>query len=66
MNWHVIPVKDKEFHYAHKDCWCFPVKVEDNLYVHNAKDTRETYERRTGKVVDPSKNWDTILEKTEN
>lgn len=43
---HVLPFNDLFPHVlSHKDCWCHPVKdEEDGLIVHNSADGREYYE----------------------
>lgn len=42
----VIPVGDLKLHEAGKECWCFPLLVEEDLtLIHNAADCREAKER---------------------
>lgn len=44
---HVMPIRDLRSHSASPQCWCRPQldeEVED-LFVHNALDRRELYER---------------------
>jgi hypothetical protein len=45
--WHVIPVLDLRNHESSKDCWCKPQQDDENesLWIHNAMDEREYFER---------------------
>lgn len=45
-DYHVIPVQDSIAHKPSSDCKCHPLQAEQNLFIHNAKDTREKYERQ--------------------
>jgi len=47
MERHVIPVDDYREHECSTDCWCKPKEDEDvyDLWIHNALDQREFYER---------------------
>lgn len=57
---HTIPVGDLEVHSAQTSCWCHPVNVESEIWVHNAKDCRESKERSLNKKV--SDGWIIISE----
>ena len=41
---HVIPLDDLRPHDHMPDCWCGP-RYDDGIWVHNAADRREEYER---------------------
>ena len=46
---HSIPVGgDEPIHVAGKSCWCLPIQDTEaqNLYIHNARDCREKWERQ--------------------
>ena len=45
--WHVIPVFDLREHEDSADCWCKPKQDDENLslWIHNAMDEREYFER---------------------
>lgn len=46
---HVIPVGDTELHCAQESCACHPIEDgEPGVWVHNAFDCREKYERADG------------------
>lgn len=64
-NIHCIPVGNAEpIHQCHTLCWCHPVQDSEskNLYVHNAKDCREKWERQ-GLDMPPQSLWVTVEEK---
>ena len=44
---HVIPLNDLRDHVDVKECWCKPIADCDyeNIFVHNALDGREAFER---------------------
>ena len=43
---HIVPVEDVREHECEPTCWCRPEwDAEGRLYVHNAMDDREAYER---------------------
>ena len=44
---HVIPMNDLRPHDADRTCWCRPAEDDDQptLWVHNALDQRDAYER---------------------
>lgn len=46
---HVMPINDACPHLAVQDCTCQPTETEPALWVHNAHDGREKYERQDGK-----------------
>lgn len=46
---HVIPLADSSTHTPSCDCLCAPLETESGLWVHNAHDGREKYERQDGK-----------------
>jgi hypothetical protein len=49
---HVIPENDLIAHEIASDCWCNPVDDHhspDYVWLHNAKDGREDYEKRSRK-----------------
>lgn len=43
---HVVPRNDLREHVMLRTCWCKPRQdtQDDDLYIHNAMDQRETYE----------------------
>jgi hypothetical protein len=43
---HIIPMRDIKKHVISADCWCIPLMMDGYKCVHNAKDTREKYERQ--------------------
>lgn len=45
---HVLPMNDTMMHHALHDCMCHPIELEPGLWVHNARDGREKYERQDG------------------
>lgn len=45
---HVIPLNDLLDHGAYIGCGCNPIELEPGLWVHNARDGREKYERQDG------------------
>jgi hypothetical protein len=56
---HVTPIDDEQEHSEAADCWCHPTAEHDEgsiLFVHNAADLREEYERCTGDAL-PGKQW---------
>lgn len=48
---HVIPINDLRDHASQRTCWCRPVQddEDDNVWVHNSLDERETYENGRAK-----------------
>lgn len=58
---HVIPLNDKDIHYAQMECWCHPGEIYGGVVVHNAADCREKFERQTGDGY-PDKAWANIGE----
>ena len=56
---HVIPVGRAEpLHHAHECCWCFPLSEEGGrMLIHNAKDTREKWERNGLINVERDARW---------
>lgn len=67
-NVHCIPVGGQEpIHQASRLCWCFPIRdsEESNLYVHNALDCREKWERQ-GIQPPYDSLWVTIVERLES
>jgi len=61
---HIVPVGNGEpLHFAGSHCWCHPIPdTEDaTLIIHNAKDTREKWERQ-GIPTGPASAWVTIAE----
>lgn len=42
---HVVPVNDLRDHVAKSDCWCKPNEIDNKVFVHNAMDRREQYEK---------------------
>jgi hypothetical protein len=55
----VIPIGDEREHSESADCWCGPTAEHDEgsiLFVHNAADMREEYEKNTGDSL-PGKQW---------
>jgi hypothetical protein len=57
---HVIPVGGSEpLHIVSESCWCHPLKGADGIIVHNAKDTRERFERQG--LTHPDKKWVLVL-----
>lgn len=64
-NIHCIPVgNDEPIHECHTLCWCHPVKDVNsvNLYIHNAMDCREKWERQGIKTA-PDSLWVTMVER---
>jgi hypothetical protein len=61
---HTIPVGGSEpLHYASLRCWCHPLAETDGMVVvHNAKDTREKFERQG--IMHPERQWVLVLEDT--
>jgi len=57
---HVVPIGDEELHAAQEICWCHPTETEPRLWVHNAKDCRESKERATGEKC--SDGWISVAE----
>lgn len=66
---HVIPIGDHDVHAAQEICWCHPVlqqahewphKAQSPLWVHNAKDCRESQERAGNENA--SEGWIIIAE----
>lgn len=57
---HSIPVGDLELHAAQETCWCHPTETAPAVWVHNAKDCRESRERVTGEKC--SAGWINIAE----
>lgn len=57
---HVIPVGDNTLHDANRNCCCAPIETNPGLWVHNAHDGREKYERQDGKERG---GWQIIFEK---
>jgi hypothetical protein len=65
-NLHCIPVGNGEsLHTCHPECWCCPTldSQSSNLYVHNAGDCREKWERQ-GVELPKDSLWVIIEEKT--
>jgi hypothetical protein len=46
--YHVYPLDDLKEHVAARDCWCDP-ECNEGVWVHNAADGRELYERKERK-----------------
>lgn len=46
-HFHIVPIGDLRDHEANPACWCSPTEDPDDLgiWVHNAMDRREEYER---------------------
>ena len=46
-HFHIVPIRDLRDHEADPACWCSPTEDPDDLgiWVHNAMDRREEYER---------------------
>lgn len=46
-HFHILPSNDLKDHEADPMCWCVPEEDEEdpNIWVHNAMDRREEYER---------------------
>lgn len=46
-HYHIVPIEDLQDHSADPSCWCNPVEDEEDpgIWVHNAMDQREEYER---------------------
>ncbi len=46
-HFHIVPIGDLRDHEADPACWCSPTEDPDDLgiWVHNAMDRREEYER---------------------
>ena len=46
-HFHIVPIGDLRDHEADPACWCGPTEDPDDLgiWVHNAMDRREEYER---------------------
>lgn len=60
---HVIPVGLEEpIHDASPKCWCHPLQDTESatLYIHNARDCRERFERQG--LTHPESHWVTIGE----
>lgn len=58
---HTIPIGDYAIHAAQDSCWCHPTAMSEGLvWVHNAKDCRESKERVTGERC--SEGWVNIAE----
>ena len=47
QHFHIVPIGDLRDHEADPACWCSPTEDPDDLgiWVHNAMDRREEYER---------------------
>jgi hypothetical protein len=58
--YHVIPIGDLHFHAAQECCWCNPLIENESLFIHHAKDCRESIERKTGETH--SEGWVLIAE----
>ncbi len=43
--WHVLPNNDLRDHIDTDECWCSPIEVEDDVWVHRPLDGRDEYER---------------------
>jgi hypothetical protein len=45
--YHLFPLEDLQEHTPFVDCWCIPAADDDDpdIWVHNALDRREEYER---------------------
>lgn len=46
-HFHIVPVDDLRDHAADPTCWCSPVEdpEDPDIWVHNAMDRRDEYER---------------------
>jgi hypothetical protein len=56
---HVTPIDDEREHVEAADCWCGPTAEHGEgsvLFIHNAADMREEYEKVTGDGL-PDKPW---------
>ena len=44
--YHVLPTEDLRDHVQAKDCWCCPIRddEESNVWIHHSMDRREEYE----------------------
>lgn len=59
---HVVPVGGNEpLHVISDLCWCHPLcEVDPNIITHNAKDTRERFERQG--IKNPKLPWVCVIE----
>lgn len=68
---HILPFGGNEpDHVASSTCWCQPLESKDRedesrlMYIHHARDCREQYERKHGKVRSREEFWIRVLSET--